>query len=119
MDACAINAACMALLIGGIPMKFTVAAVCCIVDKNGQLVLDPDYGQTNESLANFTFVFDSLERDLVTVNSSGCFKMAQFNDAYLMCRSASGVLFDFYRKIMTKFHTKKHPSSVKEEPMED
>lgn len=96
----------MALLIGGIPMKFTVAAVCCIIDKNGQLLLDPEQCQANESQANFTFVFDSLERDLVTVNSSGCFKMAQFNDAYLMCRAASGVVFEFYRKIMTQFHNK-------------
>ncbi|XP_058985601.1 exosome complex component RRP46-like [Musca domestica] len=123
LDACAINAACMALLIGGIPMKFTVAAVCCIVDKNGELILDPDYGQINDSRANFTFVFDSLERDLVTVNSTGCFKMAQFNDAYLMCRAASGVIFDFYRKIMTKFHTKTNPTPTSpkegEEAMED
>ncbi|XP_065372357.1 exosome complex component RRP46 [Calliphora vicina] len=106
LDACAINAACMALVIGGVPMKFTVAAVHCIIDKDGQLILDPDQYQSKDSRASFTFVFDSLERDLVTVHSSGCFKMAHFNDAHLMCRAASGLIFEFYRKIMTKFHNK-------------
>uniref|UniRef100_A0A1A9WB24 RNase_PH domain-containing protein n=1 Tax=Glossina brevipalpis TaxID=37001 RepID=A0A1A9WB24_9MUSC len=106
LDACAINAACMALLIGGVPMKFTVAAVHCVIDKNGEIILDPDQFQAVDNRASFTFVFDSLERDLVTVHSFGCFKMSQFKDAHLMCLAASNILFDFYRKIMSNFHNK-------------
>lgn len=112
----------MALIIGGVPMKYTVAAVHCIIDKNGQLILDPDQYQAKDFRASFTFVFDSLERELVTVHSTGCFKMVHFNDAHLMCRAASSLIFDFYRKIMTKFHTRvgvgKH-SKEKEERMEE
>lgn len=114
----------MALVIGGVPMKFTVGAVHCIIDKDGQLILDPDQYQAKDYRACFTFVFDSLERDLVTVHSSGCFKIAQFNDAYLLCRAASGFIFEFYRKIMTKFHFKTRPgveekSTKNEENMEE
>lgn len=113
----------MALVIGGVPMKFTVAAVHCIIDKDGQLVLDPDQYQSKDCRASFTFVFDSLERDLVTVHSTGCFKMAHFNDAHLMCRAASGLIFEFYRKIMTKFHNKTRlgqgEKSKDEEKMEE
>lgn len=101
-------------------MKFTIAAVHCIIDKDGNLVLDPDQYQSHECRAHFTFVFDSIERDLITVHSMGCFKIAQFNDAYAMSRAASGLIFEFYRKIMTKFHTKTISTKpVDDEPMEN
>ena len=102
----------MALVIGGVPMKFTLAAVHCIIDKDGQLILDPDQYQAKDNRASFTFVFDSLEHDLVTVHSTGCFKMAHFNDAHLMCRAASGLIFNFYRKIMNKFHLKNQHNAI-------
>ena len=38
---CCINAACMALLDAGVPMKYLIASVTCILDKDGQLLLDP------------------------------------------------------------------------------
>uniref|UniRef100_A0A1A9VSM6 RNase_PH domain-containing protein n=1 Tax=Glossina austeni TaxID=7395 RepID=A0A1A9VSM6_GLOAU len=125
LDACAINAACMALLIGGVPMKFTVAAVHCVVDKNGEIVLDPDQLQAADNRASFTFVFDSVEKDLVAVHSFGCFKINQFKDAHLMCLAASSTLFDFYREIMRKFHNKTdtpfgdNSNAESAEPMED
>ena len=100
-------------------MKFTIAAVQCIIDKNHELQLDPDQCQAIGCLARFTFVYDSLEQDLVSVQTNGHFKMSQFNDAELMCRAASKIIFDFYRKIITKFHNKTVlPAANEAEPME-
>lgn len=44
--ACAINASCLALLNSGISMKFTIAAVNCMLEKEtGNLIMDPDSTQ--------------------------------------------------------------------------
>lgn len=96
----------MALLIGGVPMKFTIAAVNCIVNKDDNVVLDPDHCEAIGKRASFVFVFDSLDKNLVTVHTSGRFRMAQFNDAECMSRAASQIIFNFYRRIISNFHNK-------------
>ncbi|XP_017471256.1 PREDICTED: exosome complex component RRP46 [Rhagoletis zephyria] len=106
LEACAINGACLALLIGGVPMKFTIAAVHCIVDKDDKVVLDPDHCKAIGKRAAFIFVFDSLEKHLVTVHTSGRFRMSQFNDAECISRAASQIIFNFYRRIISNFHNK-------------
>ncbi|XP_011210482.2 exosome complex component RRP46 [Bactrocera dorsalis] len=106
IEACAINGACLALLIGGVPMKFTIAAVHCIVDKDDKVVLDPDHCEAIGKRASFVFVFDSLDKNLVTVHTSGRFRMGQFNDAECMSRAASQIIFNFYRRIISNFHNK-------------
>lgn len=96
----------MALLVGGVPMKFTIAAVHCIVDKDDKIVLDPDHCEAIGKRASFIFVFDSLDKNLVTVHTSGRFCMAQFNDSECMSRAASQIIFNFYRRIISNFHNK-------------
>lgn len=41
MFAAALNATCLALLDSGLPLQCLLAAVTCMVDKNGKIVLDP------------------------------------------------------------------------------
>ncbi|KAI9578936.1 hypothetical protein GQX74_005819 [Glossina fuscipes] len=81
-------------------MKFIAAPVHCVINKNGEIVLDPDQLQAADNRASFTFVFDSVEKDLVAVHSFGCFKINQFKDAHLICLVSSSTLFDFYREVM-------------------
>lgn len=46
MLACTINAACLALINAGIPMKFTIAAVNCMIQEGtNNIILDPDSTQ--------------------------------------------------------------------------
>lgn len=46
MLACSINAACLALINAGVPMKFTIAAVNCMIQEgNDAIILDPDETQ--------------------------------------------------------------------------
>lgn len=102
LEACAVNAVCLALLNGGIAMKFTVAGVHSILKENDEIVLDPDSKESINALAHFTFVFDSLQRNVVAVNTQGKFNMAQYNDALTICRAASEKIFEFYREIISK-----------------
>lgn len=103
-EACAINAACMALLASGMAMKYTVAAVHCIVDKKGEIVVDPNHRQAKEAIAMFTFAFDSVNKNLVACNTEGKFKLCQYNDCQLLAKAASEKVFQFYKEEIRKMH---------------
>ncbi|XP_017873768.1 PREDICTED: exosome complex component RRP46 [Drosophila arizonae] len=106
IDACALNAACLAMLIGGLPLKYSFAAVHCIINEKGDFILDPEESETQHQKASFTFAFDSVDGDLLLVQTKGAFKIAQFNDIECICRQASAEIFDFYRSNIAKYHSR-------------
>lgn len=102
--ACTINAACIALVNASIPMKYTVAAVACMIDReSGDLLLDPEEPQLQNARASFTFAFDSIKRHLVCCHTTGRFTEKEFLDSMDKCREASRHVFDFYRDIVRKY----------------
>lgn len=104
--ACAINAACLALVNSGLPMKFLVAAVNCAIDADGECILDPDTKQEANCSAQLTFVFDSVHQNTVAIHTTGMYTIAQYNDALAMCQEASRCVFAFYRDVVAKFANK-------------
>lgn len=102
--ACAINAACLALMNSGMSMKMTLAGVHCIIDENGELILDPDQSRCETAQASLTFVFDSIEKNTVATHTTGRFTIGQYNDALTQCKQASATIFQFYRDAIKKFN---------------
>lgn len=47
---CCVNAACLALINSGISMRYTLAAVSCIINSNDEIVIDANYIQSNVSI---------------------------------------------------------------------
>lgn len=86
-------------------MKFLIAAIDCVIDENNELILDPDHRQSKNSKASLTFVFDSVNRNTITSHTVGTFTVDQYEEAQLVCKEASKVIFDFYRKIMQNYTT--------------
>lgn len=103
----------------GLEMKFHMAAVHCGLDKEDNLVIDPDYvpnanltfsriqksSKSQNFKGNFIFVFDSYKQSVIGVNTDGKFTVQQYNDAQKLCRQASKNIFDFYREIVKKYAT--------------
>lgn len=87
-------------------MKYSFAAVHCIINEQGDFVLDPELSETLRHQASFTFAFDSVEGNLLLVQTKGAFKIAQFNDIECLCRAASAQIFEFYRSNIAKYHGK-------------
>ncbi|XP_037729771.1 exosome complex component RRP46 [Drosophila subpulchrella] len=114
IDACALNSACLAMLVGGLPLKYSFAAVHCIINEQGEYVLDPDQSETLHQRASFTFAFDSVEGNLLLVQTKGAFKIAQFNDIECLCRAASAEIFQFYRNQVAKYHGRSEAIAEKE-----
>ncbi|KMZ04415.1 exosome complex component RRP46 [Drosophila simulans] len=114
IDACAVNCACLAMLIGGLPLKYSFAAVHAIINEQGEYVLDPDQSETQHQRASFTFAFDSVEGNLLLVKTKGSFKIAQFNDIECLCRAASAEIFQFYRSQVAKYHGRSEATAKNE-----
>lgn len=84
-------------------MRFLVGAVHCIVDANSDIILDPNHRQSNEAVAHFTFVFDSVNKSTVALHTSGKYTIGQYNDALVRCKEASYLVFQFYKEAVKKF----------------
>ncbi|XAR70856.1 hypothetical protein NMG60_11027889 [Bertholletia excelsa] len=113
--ACAINAACAALVDAGIPLKHLAVAICCGLTQSGHIILDPDKLEEQKMKAFVHLVFPNLvwsilpegssqlvgepmERGIITSVTYGVMSV----DDYLRCVergiTASTKLSDFLRK---------------------
>jgi len=104
--ACCINASCLALLDAAISMNFMVAAVSVAVTDEGKILTDPEKRVEDEAVSSMTFVFDSLNYDLVSVLTSGKFNQQLYNTCRDLSRQASKSIFAFYRESLEKKLTK-------------
>ncbi|CAB3248698.1 unnamed protein product [Arctia plantaginis] len=101
--ACCLNACCLALLNAGLAMRHTFAAVSCAIDEQGNIQLDPAPAQLETSRATMTFVFESREKSLVTAFTDGSYSDSAYSEAMERCRSASDLVFQFYKQIVSKY----------------
>ncbi|KAG4112928.1 hypothetical protein ERO13_D13G193000v2 [Gossypium hirsutum] len=111
----AINAACMALVDAGIPMKHLAVAICCCVAKSGYVILDPTKLEEQKMKAFAYLVFpnsvhsvlpegslrvegEPIENGIITSVTHGIMSV----DDYFYClergRAASVKLSDFLRR---------------------
>ncbi|TYH36002.1 hypothetical protein ES332_D13G234700v1 [Gossypium tomentosum] len=111
----AINAACMALVDAGIPMKHLAVAICCCVAKSGYVILDPTKLEEQKMKAFAYLVFpnsvhsvlpegslrvegEPIENGIITSVTHGMMSV----DDYFYClergRAASVKLSDFLRR---------------------
>lgn len=101
------NAVCLALLHSGLSMKSLVAAVHCAINESNELVLDPEQDVCDRSVANCTFVFDNVDKNVIAVHTNGRFTIEQYQNALQQCKQASDVIFQLYRDAIRKF-SKQH-----------
>jgi exosome complex component RRP46 len=102
--ACAINCVCLALLDASIPLKFSFASVCCSLTKTQDIIYFPTGKQQQDknTLLTATFVFDSVENDLIFVNTNGIFEINNFN--YLLLKAKDycvNHLFTYFNKCIS------------------
>ncbi|XVF48560.1 hypothetical protein PTKIN_Ptkin03bG0200200 [Pterospermum kingtungense] len=111
----AINAACVALVDAGIPMKHLAVAICCCVAKSGYVILDPTKLEEQKMKAFAYLVFpnsvhsvlpegslsvngEPMEYGIITSVTHGTMPV----DDYFYClergRAASAKLSDFLRR---------------------
>lgn len=53
--------------------------------------------------AEFTYAFDSINKDIVCCHSVGRFSQSEFLASVDKCKQVSQFIFDFYREITKKY----------------
>lgn len=84
-------------------MRCLFAAVTCAVNEKGDIVLEPDKNQLKTARAVMNFVFDSRDKNLITVFTEGNFSEDTYKEAMERCRATSDVIFKFYRDIVKQY----------------
>ncbi|KAJ2386955.1 exosome non-catalytic core subunit rrp46, partial [Coemansia sp. RSA 2603] len=114
LDACAINAAVLALVDAGVPLKTMVAAATCAVRPDGSIVADPVAEEIADASSVHTFAFASGENsEPVYVDSRGSFGLAEYNACYDMCaRSTERILAFMRTAVESKVTRESHIAGV-------
>ncbi|XP_054436710.1 exosome complex component RRP46 isoform X2 [Pteronotus mesoamericanus] len=104
--ACCLNAACMALVDAGVPMRALFCGVTCALDADGTLVLDPTAKQEKEARAVLTFALDSVDQKLLMSTTKGLFSNAELQQCLAAAQAASQHVFRFYRESLQRRYSK-------------
>uniref|UniRef100_F1LSX7 Exosome component 5 n=1 Tax=Rattus norvegicus TaxID=10116 RepID=F1LSX7_RAT len=104
--ACCLNAACMALVDAGVPMRALFCGVTCALDPDGNLVLDPTTKQEKEARAILTFALDSAEQKLLMSATKGLYSDAELQQCLAAAQAASQHIFRFYRESLQRRYSK-------------
>ncbi|XP_012588904.1 PREDICTED: exosome complex component RRP46 isoform X1 [Condylura cristata] len=104
--ACCLNAACMALVDAGVPMRALFCGVTCALDSDGNLMLDPTTKQEKEARAVLTFALDSVERKLLMSTTKGQYSDTELQQCLAAAQAATQHIFRFYRESLQRRYSK-------------
>ncbi|KAI9350043.1 exosome component 5-like protein [Zopfochytrium polystomum] len=97
----AMNAACLALVDAGVPLKSMVAAVECAYNAEGELMLDPNAQELESAVSTHVYAFDNINPHTTLCNlSTGAFKQQEFAKAFEMSQMAAAKVHEFNRKTL-------------------
>lgn len=84
-------------------MKFLFAAVHCIITAAGEIVVDPSIKEMVDVSAQLTFVFDSVDKNIIASLTEGSFGPEKFHESISKCRRGSDHIFSYYRDAVKKY----------------
>ncbi|XP_072287339.1 exosome complex component RRP46 [Pyxicephalus adspersus] len=94
---CCLNAACMALIDAGIPMRGLFCAVTCALPVEDLLIVDPNLKEQKESRAVLTIAMESMEKKVLTVSSRGTYSAEEFQQCVGAAWVSASDIFQFYK----------------------
>ncbi|XP_055519661.1 exosome complex component RRP46 [Leucoraja erinacea] len=103
---CCLNAACMALMDAGLPMKSVFCGITCMIDPDRNILLDPTTTMEKEAAAVLTFSIDSVEKQLLTLSTKGSYSVEELQQCVAICQKAAEKIFQFYRDLVSRRYSK-------------
>ncbi|KAJ1653313.1 exosome non-catalytic core subunit rrp46 [Dispira simplex] len=91
------NAAVLTLVDAGVPLRCMAASVGCMIDGQGQVLLDPTEEEMIQAKSVHTFVFGSEEEGPLFTDSVGTFTVDQFNVCHELCRMGASKVLSFMK----------------------
>uniref|UniRef100_A0A1W2WG08 Uncharacterized protein n=2 Tax=Ciona intestinalis TaxID=7719 RepID=A0A1W2WG08_CIOIN len=108
---CAINAVCVALQDAGVSMKHLPVAVTVALRKESEseledatdvLIINPTIKEESESFSILTFVFDSVNKNLLCMHSQGPLLPKQHERCLKAAKEATEEVLKFFRDSVTQ-----------------
>ncbi|NWV72508.1 EXOS5 protein, partial [Malurus elegans] len=103
---CCLNAACMALLDGGLPLATLFCGVTCALQPDGSVLLDPTARQEQEARAILTFAIGSSERKVLMATTKGSCSVEEMQQCLAAAQGAADTIFQFYRDSVRRRYCK-------------
>ncbi|XP_038642152.1 exosome complex component RRP46 [Scyliorhinus canicula] len=103
---CCLNAACMALMDAGLPMRSVFCGITCVIDSNREILLDPTTKMEKEAAAVLTFSIDSVEKQLLMSSTKGTYSVEELQQCVAICQKAAEKIFQFYRDSVNRTYSK-------------
>ncbi|CDH57247.1 exosome complex component rrp46 [Lichtheimia corymbifera JMRC:FSU:9682] len=98
--AASLNAMSLALVDAGVPMKFMIASMSCMIDRiTNEIVMDPTTKELENASSVHTFAFDNLSAtpNILLSDSRGDFSQKQYFECHDKCLNAVEKVHDFLR----------------------
>lgn len=103
----------------GLPMKFLFASVCCVIDQNGEIIVDPDAKQlkvrfllilltlikyliNQDNKAEFTLTMEG-KGDIISSHVNGIYTQKDFEAVVEKSQAAARQILKFYKEIVRKY----------------
>jgi len=103
---CLINGACMALVLAGVPMKCMLSSVCCAIDKEGQITVDPSNEEEENMKCILTLSFESKGLQLISSHTSGSCSVGEYFTCLELARQSAVEVLSFQRLSVVRFLSK-------------
>ncbi|XP_057315841.1 exosome complex component RRP46-like [Hydractinia symbiolongicarpus] len=116
-----LNAACMSMVHAGLPMRCMLVAVCCVISKDDQYIVDPTAEQEVGARCTFTLSFESKNINLISSHTTGRFTIEEYFKCLQLSRESAKQVFEFQRSSIHRFlsrdveETNEEINSVNEE----
>ncbi|XP_041919820.1 exosome complex component RRP46 isoform X2 [Alosa sapidissima] len=104
--ACCLNAACMALMDAGLPMSCLFCGITCVINMDGQIIIDPTLQQEKDSRALMTFAIDSIDKRVMMSSTKGSISVQELQEAIALSQRTSERIFQFYRSSVRRRYSK-------------
>jgi len=103
---CLINGACMAMVLAGVPMKCMVSSVCCAIDKDGLITIDPSSEEEENMRCLLTLSFESKNLQLISSHTSGSCSVDEYFTCLDLARQSALEVLSFQRLSVSRFLSK-------------
>lgn len=81
-----------------------VAASSCVLDQNGELLVELPPSHLEDAKATFVFAFDSVDKRIIASYTTGSFSSEVYENAVDLCRTQCE---DVFRLFKTTFASRK------------
>jgi ribonuclease PH len=84
----------------GIPLSTSFGSITAIIDKDGDLKLDPTLMEESDASSIHTIVYEHPTLKILTVESKGIFNKVEFEKVDEICRAGSLKISDYFISVI-------------------